>query len=445
MQLTIDYEPHSKLAYDIHKCPARFRVISAGRRWGKTNLCAIEAFQMGQDVLRAKARRSRGWWVAPTFDITQEGIRYIREYLGSLIYKQIEGRIIFRDGNEIEFKSANSKDRSLRGSGLDFVIVDEAAKVPEQAWQQGLRLTISDRKGRAIFISTPCGINWFYTIFNKGTRNLDSEWASWTAPSSSNPYFPKDEFILLKKELPEDVFRQEVMAQFIEGGGLVFRSISQCVEGELEEPRLGARYSMGVDIARTQDFTVITVIDVERRHVVAFERFNQLDWPFQKDKIKFYAKKYNDAIVMIDSTGIGDVVHSDLLQSGVRASGYKFTNESKAQLVNLARLATEERLVTFPDIPQLIHEMRIFSCDITTSGKIRYAAPEGEGNHDDCVFSFCLALQPMKNDLHTKKLIVPVKRPLDFDPKYEYRKQKIKEMIELPKHKNMTEQIVSIF
>ena len=97
-------------------------------------------------------------------------------------------------------------------------------------------------------------------------------------------------------EMPENMFKQEMLCEFLEGEGTVFRKIKECIKGELREPQDSHQYVMGVDLAKHQDYTVITVVDLTDFQVVAFKRFNKLDWGYQVKIIKEYQKKYSSLI-----------------------------------------------------------------------------------------------------------------------------------------------------
>lgn len=393
---------------------------------------SAEIWAMCEDVRMIQNRPARGWVVAPTYQLTMEMWRYACYILQDLITEKTESkkRIILYGGHEIEFKSADDKDANLRGAGLDFVIVDEAARVSRQAWEEGLRPAIADRQGRALFISTPKGRNYFYDLFAMGQDPKQSDIASWKLPTNTSPLFPPKEWETLRRTTPELVFRQEFMAEFLEDSSTVFRNIGRCVWGDFEEPKPGHQYAIGVDLAKTYDFTVIFVLDMTEKHIVFFDRFQHLDWNLQKEKIIWNAKRYNNAFICIDSTGVGDPIEADLTRARLKVFGYKFTNISKKELIELGIIALEQRWVTYPHIPEFMNEMMAFEYEVLPSGKVRYQAPEGI--HDDCVIAFCLALIPFRDLVYKKPpLPDPLKEKLD-DRSYEFwaRHQENKKMLQ---------------
>jgi phage FluMu gp28-like protein len=259
--------------------------------------------------------------------------------------------------------------------------------IQEAVWQEALRPALSDKQGRAVLISTPKSHNWFFDLWSRGQDPEFTDYESWRLPTSANPYILQEEIEEAKRTLPELVFRQEFSAEFLDDIGAVFRGIQKCIKGALHDPIPGESYIMGVDLAKYSDFTVLTVMN-RAGDLVAFDRFNQIDWTFQKQRITILAEKYR-AKIIIDSTGVGDPIFEDLKRAGLSIEGYKFTNESKKHLIEGLSIAIEQEKIRFPDIPELIHELRIFGYSVTASGTVTYSSLGSY--HDDCVVSLSLA------------------------------------------------------
>lgn len=377
----INYKPHEKQLL-FHNSNARWRILNCGRRWGKTQCAIAEGLK-----LSFKETNQRGWIVSPTYPLSQEDWRTLKDLTPPKLIKdelKAERKFVFINGSEIEFKSADNEG-GLRGAGLNWCILDEASRIKEDSWN-ALRPALSDKQGKGIFISTPKGKNWFYRLFLKGKEG--DKYESWHFPSNTNPYFPEEEWLEAKETYPTDWFSQEYEANFLDDVAAVFRDIEGKIKGEFEEPQTGKQYFCGVDIAKYQDFTVITVLD-KNKHLCYFERFNRLNWDIQKVKITEVFKKYN-AVGFMDSTGVGDPIFEDLSnQMPYQIYGFKFTNESKMNLITSLQVAFEQGQVTYPRIPVMIDELQAFEYEMLTSGKFRYSAPEGY--HDDCVISLGLS------------------------------------------------------
>jgi predicted phage terminase large subunit-like protein len=191
----------------------RFKVLSCGRRWGKTRLAAALAIKR---VLEG----GQVMWVGPSYQIAEVGWRSL-EWLGKQVpgTRQADRRIAVNQG-WVQVRSADSEG-GLRGEGLDLLIVDECAHIRNfgNIWEQELRPALSDRKGGAMFISTPKGFNHFSDLF----QIQDGDWRSWQLPTSSNPFIDKDEIEAARQQLPALVFRQEYEAEFVQLAGAMFR------------------------------------------------------------------------------------------------------------------------------------------------------------------------------------------------------------------------------
>jgi hypothetical protein len=141
----------------------RFRVLACGRRWGKTRLGALLCLEVA-------LRGGRAWWVAPSYKMAFVGWRLVTQLAlqvpGSEIRKA-DQLVMLPGGGSVQVRSADNP-QSLRGEGLDFLVMDECAFIPEAAWTEALRPALSDRLGRALFISTPKGRNWFWRLFVRG-------------------------------------------------------------------------------------------------------------------------------------------------------------------------------------------------------------------------------------------------------------------------------------
>ena len=194
----------------------RFKVLVAGRRWGKTRL--------GVWLCIAKATQGkRAWWVAPTYAMALEGWKELRT-LGvdyGFTINESQKTLYTTTGGSVTVRSADNPDR-LRGAGLDFIVLDECAFIKENVWREVLRATLTERQGGALFISTPRGFNWFKRLYDDSV-NYD-DWERWQLPTETNPFVPKAELDIAKTEIGSYLYSQEYEAQFVEAkGGLIHR------------------------------------------------------------------------------------------------------------------------------------------------------------------------------------------------------------------------------
>lgn len=401
----INYEPQP-YQYEIHTDPSRFKVIVRGRRGGKTE----EEIQGA--VVDSVRNPGRHWLVGPSYrqikSIAWTRLKAILDVDKDWIFNEQElyahnPNILDEKGTptRIELKGADKED-SLVGVALKSLRVDEAALVKSEVWSRILRPMLADYRAPAYFYSTPRGRNWFYDLYMKGVSG-DSGWKSWKQPTSINKYITAEEIEESKKDMSELLFQQEFMAEFLSDDTGVFKRIRQCIVGAYKAAIPGRFYVMGVDLAKTVDFTVLTVLDSVTREVVAWERFNDLAWSVQKLRVQELAARYNNALCVVDCTGVGDPITEDLQRAGLsmwydgEKPGFKFTNDSKSKLINNLAIAIEQRRITFPNEAVLIDELMSYEYAITDSGRITYNAPDGK--HDDAVISLALACWAIKSQL----------------------------------------------
>ncbi len=201
---------------EVARSKARFRILAAGRRWGKSRLGVWEC-------LRVASEGGRAWWVAPTYPLANEGWRPLRsiahQWPGAQV-REVDKEVTLPNGGMVQVRSADEPHR-LRGAGLDFVVVDEAAFCKEETWTEALRPALTDKLGRALIISTPKGGNWFRSLWEKAERRDD--WDRWQYPTTSNPYIPEGEVEVAALELPSLVWRQEYLAEFVDAQGARYK------------------------------------------------------------------------------------------------------------------------------------------------------------------------------------------------------------------------------
>jgi len=168
----------SKAQKTIAKSDARFRVVAAGRRFGKTYISTMEMAK------HARYPDKNIFYVAPSYRQAKQTVwQPLKIQLSKMnwIKKVNESDLTIQLTNDsvISLRGADNFD-SLRGVGLDFLVMDEFAYIKEQAWTEVLRPTLSDRLGKAMFISTPAGLgNWAYDLYIKGQDETQDNWQSW--------------------------------------------------------------------------------------------------------------------------------------------------------------------------------------------------------------------------------------------------------------------------
>lgn len=361
-------QPHTN-QQRILDSEARFRVVMCGRRFGKSELSQIEIISnalLGKSVA----------YITPTYQLARVFFERLIQAVPFESNKS-ELTIKFPNNGSVDFFTGERLD-NLRGRKFHLVVVDEASFIPnlEDGWLNSIRPTLTDYKGRAIFLSTPKGKNFFYSLFLKGG---EPDWEAFRFTTYDNPYIDKGEIDDARTQLPEVVFEQEYMANPAENSSNPFGSsyIKQCTFPISPEPAI----VYGVDLAKAVDWTVIIGLD-RNGSVCHFDRF-QKDWRQTKQTIL----SLNKAPILIDSTGVGDPIFEDLQREGLAINGFKFSSTSKQQLMEGLSSAIQQRKITYPE-GNIVNELEVFEYQYTATG-VRYSAPPGF--HDDCVMSLALA------------------------------------------------------
>jgi hypothetical protein len=206
---------------EVFKDSTRFKVIAAGRRCGKSRLAATTLLIEG---LRCPPG-SAVLYVSPTMGQSRQIIWDLLLSLGRDVIQTSHVNnldITLINGARIYVRGADRPD-TLRGVSLTYAVLDEVADIKVEAWEQVIRASLSDKKGRAIFIGTPKGRNWFYDLFNLGKNENDPEWRSWHFTTKDNPMIDPKEIESAKKTLSSFSFKQEYMASFDTAGSDIFK------------------------------------------------------------------------------------------------------------------------------------------------------------------------------------------------------------------------------
>lgn len=363
---------------------ARFKVAAAGRRFGKTRLGAALC-------MMTAGAGGRAWWVAPTYPVAQVGWRLIRRMalqIPGAEVRQAERIATLPNGGEIQVRSADNPD-SLRGEGLDFVVMDECAFIHEDAWQEALRPALADRKGRALFISTPKGRNWFWRLWQRCIDDHDHEWHGWQLPTAANPYIDPTEIEAARLGLPERIFAQEFLAQFLDDAGGVFHRVMECATATaIDTPIPGRAYIAGVDIANEADYTVISILDARTREQVYIDRFNRVGYIALEERIAAAYARWNVQTMIIEDNSIGQPVIDHLRGRGLSIVPFHTSASSKQPLIQALQSAFEHGTIQILNDPIQIGELQAYEGKRMASG-MSYGAPGGM--HDDTVMALALA------------------------------------------------------
>lgn len=388
----------------VMESTARFKVMNCGRRFGKTVLaCKIL-------VQKSRSPKQMLWFVAPTYKIVKRGYAEILRQLpdGVLTHEPPPdsnfdaGRSVilrFKNGTRMEFYSAERPEGML-GASVDYVVLDESATMPGRVFNQIVSPTLMDRKGGALLISTPRGRNWFYQCWLKGQDPLEKDWESWTFTSNDNPTLPPGEAERMAASMPRMEADQEIYAKWLAAGSSVFFIDEKCIQ---LDPETGADaiilpngmiegyppkgfVVLGIDLARTNDYTVLYGARMRDRRNCYYERMQAITWPEQKRRVRRAVMRLKrdgaeHVMLVIDSTGLGDPVAEDLEAEGYDVVGLNFTTHKTNMVRLLAKDLEEGEAFILHDGE--MEEFRSYMMTMSPAGRMTYSAPEGQ--HDDVV------------------------------------------------------------
>jgi phage terminase large subunit-like protein len=236
-----------KWQQEVFKNTTRFKVVAAGRRCGKSRLSAVSLLIEGLNCPEGSAVM----YIAPTLGQARTIIWDLLHELGRPVIKSSHINnleILLVNGRKILVRGADNPD-SLRGVSLTYVVLDECAFIKEDVWQKIIRASLSDKKGRALFISTPSGRNWFYDVFKLGTEGNDDEWKAWHFTTKDNETIDPKEIDAAERTLSSFAFKQEYLSSFDNAGQEVFK---EDWIRYAPEPAYGS-YVIAIDLAGFED------------------------------------------------------------------------------------------------------------------------------------------------------------------------------------------------
>jgi hypothetical protein len=326
------------------------------------------------------------WWVAPVYPQAEIAFRRMKRGLPSPVYRAHNGDkwIELKNGARMWFKSAEKPD-NLYGEDVYGAVIDEASRCREESWH-AVRSTLTATRGKVRIIGNVKGRkNWAYRLARRAEAGEPGMvYRKVTAIDAVKAgLIPQEEVDQAKRDLPEAIFRELYMAEPSDDGGNPFgiSAIQKCIR----PMSVSSPESWGWDLAKSMNWTVGVGLD-ESRSTCRFERF-QRPW---EDTLSAIVRATGDTAALVDATGVGDPIVERLQREGAgHFGGFKFTAQSKQQLMEGLAVAIQRQEVTFPDGP-IVSELEAFEYEYYRGG-VKYSAPEGMD--DDCVMALALALK----------------------------------------------------
>lgn len=398
----------------IFDSPAQYVIVPKGRRFGATNGMANQYIRMA-----IKREFSRGLWV----DTVNSNIeRYVSRYFIPKLQKLSpqgdkwnwlkQQKILTILDSYIDFRSVDNPE-NIEGFAYDYAFLNEAGIIlkNEYLWYNAIQPMLLDYKAKAIIAGTPKGQGLFHTLYERGLDKNQENYASFKFSTFDNPYMPRAGINEMISTMPQRVVSQEIYAEFLDDNGVVFRGVKEIATldpNNTPEVDYTHLYVIGCDIAKLVDYTVISVYDRTDNHQIFQYRFNNIEYPAIRARIQHVSRKYNNALVYLDSTGIGEPTYDDLSRAGVPVEPIHLTNELKKQIIEKLSNWIELKHFRMLKIDETINELNSFTYDISEkTGRVFYNAPIGF--HDDIVIANALAvwgMQPVRQVQPTQEMSI---------------------------------------
>lgn len=383
------YQPHpnQKLIHDaINNGTQKYYVLNIGRQFGKsllgTNQCLYWALNFKCDIA----------WVSPVFNQANKVYEQIVKAFQAnpFMITRKDGqklKIEFCNGSTLQFFSAERYD-NMRGFTFDYLIIDEFAFIAGEAWTEVLRATVLVKGKKVLLISTPNGKNHFYSLFM--LDGVNDQYKSFKMTSYDNPLIDPKEIDDAKSTLPDHIFRQEYLAEFVDGGSSVFGDINY---GKGEQQ--GRLYG-GLDVARADDYTVLTIYN-EGGKMVFIDRWRHDSWSNIVRKVAEIIDRYN-ASVYVEVNSVGDPIFEMLkgiLRNRNNIQPFLTTSKSKQDIIEQLAVANQNKEVSFLPVDWLTKEFSVFTYEYNPKTRnIKYSAPSGF--HDDGIMSSAIGYHAVK-------------------------------------------------
>ena len=376
------YKPHNKqreIHDSINHGHEKYYALNIGRQFGKTLL--------GINQLLWWAINDKGCKIAWVTPVYKQGKKVFAELERAVVKSGLfqfnrSDLVVSGFGSTIEFFSGERPD-NIRGNTFDYMVIDEMAFTRSELWDEVLSATVMVKGKKVIFISTPKGKNHFHRICMQ--HNYDDRYAYFHYSSYDNPMIDPRELDERKRSLPDHIFKQEYLAEFIDNASGLFKNINS-LKGN-HEP--GTKAFAGLDIGRADDYTVLTILN-EDGEMFYLNRWRHDEWNKIIDKVADAINRFK-AVTLIEVNNQGDVFH-EILRDKCRGLIVPFTTTSKTKPVIIEDLALsfEQSDIKILDEQWLIDELENFTYIYSShSRSVQYSAPDGL--HDDGVMSLALA------------------------------------------------------
>ena len=374
-------------------------IVASGQRVGKSAIasliCLISLMSDNQEILV----------ISPSYALTDRIFEYLRKWLAIFFNQPVNyvskpfPRITMPWNSYVEGKSAQEVQQLL-GKSYSLIIADESARIPREVFEQYLIPRLGEKQGVLCAISTPWKRDHFFEMFMAAKQ----EGSAFQFPTSANPFYPKEEIEKFRKQLPAAIFKREFEGVFSDEMTSIFPNAFECVSPDLPRKKHQGVFSwVGLDLAREEDFTCLTIGDSHTQEIIFCERWQKLPYQAQVAKVCGILAEYQPCRVVVDALNVGAVLGDELRAKGLNVEDWIATGTtskdfakrgSKELMVEKLMSLFESHSITIPNNPDLLDELSSYSYVISPSGNIKY------GNlpplHDDMVSSLMMCCWNME-------------------------------------------------
>ena len=390
-----------------HLYVPRFYQIPFLKAWdeGKKRLFLVWHRRSGKDktvianmAKKVMERKGTYYYALPTYSQARKvvwlgadkaGMKFIDHFPKQIVesYNQQEMIIKFVNGSILQLIGADNIDRIV-GTNPIGVVFSEYSLMKPDVWHL-ISPILRENGGWAIFIMTPRGTNHAWDLM-QNIKN-DPAWFCQVLTVEDTKALTLEQLAEAKAEMPQDLYQQEYFCKFLDSGLGFFRRVDENVyKTEEYRPKEGVFYQIGVDLAKYNDYTVISPFNLNDFHLIKQDAFNQMDYNLQKARIENTYLRYNNGRIVIDSTGVGEPVFDDLNARGMNITPFRFNKSSRTDLLKNLQILLEQDKIKIPDDQVLIDELKSMTYELNEQGGTKITVPDGK--HDDRIMSLALAV-----------------------------------------------------
>lgn len=331
------------------------------------------------------------------------GFRFLDHFPPQIIKKKNEADMIIEltNGSILQLVGGDNVDRIVGTNPIGVVFSEYSIMKPE-VWDF-ISPILAENGGWAVFVYTPRGQNHAYKLMKMAEKN--PKWHVEVLKVSYTNAVKEEDLLEQKLGMSEALYLQEYECSFEQDAVAVYKDLHKRTYPAHEwQHDDTAMYKLGADLAKANDFTVITAVNLSNFKVAPQDSFNQIDYTLQKTKIEAAFYRYNKPVVTMDSTGVGQPIVDDLLNKGINIDPFTFTYTSRNELLINLQILLEQDKIKIPDEPELLEQLEAARWDVTSQGKTRITVPEEL--HDDRLMSLALAVWQLPVKPITQRMLM---------------------------------------